>query len=192
MARAARELLADHAYDEIRVDEVARRAGISVGGFYGRFKGKTALLHLADIDFLEACLQAFDRALPEDTTGPPEEIFRRFVSVLVEQFRTHRSAILQAMRFAGEGDATDFRERASLFNEHVHGRLRRLLRECSDDIDHPDPATAVNLAIFFASSVARDAILRGSLAAYPITIGEGDLVEEIVRAATRYLTGKTS
>jgi len=192
LARVARELLAKRTYTEIRVEEVARKAGISVGGFYGRFKGKSALLHLADIDFLDACLAAFDRAVPEEFSGTPEEIFRRFVSVMVRQFRVHKGAILQAMRHADEGDLSGFRARAAAFNEHVHGRLRRLLGQCEARIRHPEPPRAVNLAIFFASSAARDAVLRGSLATYPVTLSDEELVNEIVRAANRYLTGGPS
>ena len=192
LARAARELLADRSYPEIRVDEVARKAGVSVGGFYGRFRGKSALLHLADIDFLDACQEAFDLEVPEDTVGTPEEILHRFVTVMVGQFREHRKAILQAMQFAGEKDAAGFRERARLFNDHVHGRLRRLLGKCLPFIRHPEPETAINLTIFFSSSAARDAILRNALDAYPVDLSETELVTEIVRAGTRYLTGNGS
>lgn len=189
LARAARELLADRSYSEVRVDDVARRAGVSVGGFYGRFKGKAALLHLADIDFLDACRDAFDEEVPEDTVGTPEEILLSFVTVMVGEFRRHRTAILQAWRHAGPDDAVGFRARAEAFNEHVHGRIRRLLGACHSEIGHPDPETAINLTIFFVSSAARDAVLRGSLDAYPISLSESELVAEIVRAGTLYLTG---
>jgi AcrR family transcriptional regulator len=174
------------------VEDVARRAGISIGGFYGRFKGKSALLHLADIDFLDACLEAFDRAVPEDFQGTLEETLHCFVSVMVGQFNEHRQAILQAYRHADDGDAQGFRERATEFNDHVHGRLRRLLSRHETGIHHRAPDTAINLAIFFASSAARDAVLRGSLAAYPVDLTEEDLVNEIALAATRYLTGGAS
>ena len=192
LARAARELLAERPYAEIRVEDVARRAGISIGGFYGRFRGKSALLHLADIDFLDACLEAFDQAVPEDFQGTLEETLHHFVSVMVGQFKRHRRALLQAFRHVEEGDAQGFRERATEFNNHVHGRLRRLLRRHESGIHHPVPDTAINLAIFFASSAARDAVLRGSLSAYPVDLTEEDLVNEIVLAATRYLTGGAS
>lgn len=192
LARAARDLLAERPYSEIRVEEVSRRAGISVGGFYGRFRGKSALLHLADIDFLDECLLAFDAALPEAFSGTPEEILRSFVTVMVRQFRIHRKAILQAWRHADEGDAAGFRERADRFNDHVHGRVRRLLGEHREAILHQDPIRAINLAIFFTSSAARDSVIRGSLAAYPISLSEDDLIEEIVRSGTRYLAGGIS
>ena len=66
LAHAARELLSNRSFSEIRVDEVAREAGLSVGGFYARFQGKNALLHLADIDFLEDSVMAFEAVIPEN------------------------------------------------------------------------------------------------------------------------------
>jgi AcrR family transcriptional regulator len=190
LAKAARELLAERPYADIRVEEVARRAGVSVGGFYGRFRGKSALLHLADMDFLYACREAFDRAVPEDLAGTPKDIFSAFVSVMVEQFAAHRQAILQAWRHAEVGDAAGFRSRASEFNEHVHGRLRRLLKPFHPEIRNPDPATAVNMAIFLVSSAARDAVIRGSLSPHLVDLDECQLIEELVRSAVRYLTGE--
>ncbi len=169
--------------------EVARRAGVSVGGFYARFRGKSALLHLADMDFLDACQTAFDRAVPDGSGGSVEDIFRKFITVMVDQFAVHRQALLQAMRHAEADDLAGFRERAAAFNAHVHGRIRRLMAEHRDQIGHDDPATAVNLAIFIASAAARDAVLRGSLAAYPVDLDRAGLVDHLVRSATRYLTG---
>lgn len=190
LAKAARELLAERPYSDIRVEDVARRAGVSVGGFYGRFRGKSALLHLADMDFLEACREAFDRAVPEEFAGEPNDIFSAFVSVMVEQFAAHRNAILQAWRHAEAGDAAGFKSRASEFNEHVHGRIRRLLQPHHPEIRHPDPATAVNMAIFLVSSAARDAVIRGSLRSHRVDLDAPQLVEELVRSAVRYLTGE--
>jgi AcrR family transcriptional regulator len=192
LARAARDLLSERPYPEIRVEEVAQRAGVSVGGFYGRFRSKAALLHLADLDFMETCLEAFDIEVPEDLEEAPDGVLRRFVTVMVQQFRIHRQPILQAMRHADEDAAAAFRERAMAFNSHVHGRLRRLLGRSLASFDHTNPTQAVNMAIFFASSAARDAVLRGSLAAYPVTLNDDELTDEIVLAATRYLRGDSS
>jgi AcrR family transcriptional regulator len=191
LAKAARELLAIRPYDQIRVEEVARRAGVSVGGFYGRFRGKSALLHLADTDFLDACRETFDRALPEDFHGGPKEIFSAFVSVMVEQFAVHREAVIQAWRHAEAGDEAGFGARATEFNEHVHGRIRRLLKPSHSLIRHPDPHTAVEMAIFLVSSAARDAVIRRSLPSHRLDLDEGQLTEELVRSAVAYLTGET-
>lgn len=192
LARAARELLNERAYADIRVDEVARRAGISVGGFYARFNGKIALLHLADIDFLDDCLNAIDRAIPENFDGTLEKLFRVYISTIVAQFDKHRASILEFMRYAGEDDGDDFRERATTFNNHVHGRLRSILARNADEIGHADPDLAANMAIFVVSASARDAVLRDSLRAYPITLDQNGLIDELVFIATAYLRGTRS
>ncbi len=190
LSRAARELLNEKAFTDIRVDEVARNAGVSVGGFYARFKGKSALLHLADIDFLDACVEAFDEAVPEDFAGTLFELLRSFITVMVHQFSNHREAVLQIIRHAAEDDSGDFRRRTTEFNDHVHGRLRRIMSRNASSIAHPDPERAANLAIFIASASARDAVLRNSLSAYPIQLSEQDLVDELVLCSSLYLTGQ--
>lgn len=189
LAQAARELLATRSFPDIRVDEVARRAGLSVGGYYARFKGKNALLHLADIDFVEDCIAAFDDAVPEQFEGNLAELLRAFVTVMVEQFDIHRDTIVQVMKFAAEDDRSVYRQRATAFNNHVHGRLRTLIARHADEIDHPDLSVAINMAIFMASAAAREAVLKGALSAYPIDMGREALIDELVRSAVRYLKG---
>ena len=46
---AALDLLGDRSFDQMKVTEIAARAGISVGGFYARFSSKDAV-----IDYLNA------------------------------------------------------------------------------------------------------------------------------------------
>ena len=152
LARAARELLSDRSFSDIRVDEVARNAGISVGGFYARFHGKNALLHLADIDFLEDCAAAFDAAIPEEYDGSLDDLLHEFITVMIHQFDKHRETIVEAMKYAAEDDSSEFRLRASEFNSYVHGRLKTIMARHSDDIRHPDPKFAINMIIFIASA----------------------------------------
>jgi len=192
LSQSARRLLNKKSFTDIRVDEVARDAGISVGGYYARFKGKSALLHLADIDFLDKCLDAFDEAVPEYFTGDLSELLRSYISVMVHQFSTHREAMLQIVQHVAENDSGEFRQRATVFNEHVHGRLRRIMARNASLIAHPDPELAANMSIFIASASARDAVLRKSLEAYPIDLSENELVDELVRCAALYLTGQAS
>jgi AcrR family transcriptional regulator len=189
LAHAARELLSTHSFAEIRVNDVARHAGISVGGFYARYQGKNALLHLADIDFLDDCRSAFDEAIPETFAGDIEKLLRAFVTVMVDQFNKHRQTIVQAMKYANDDDNKEFRGRATAFNEHVHGRMRLLLRSREAVINHIDVDVAVNMAIFIVSAAARSAVLFGHLSTYPVELSRIALIDELVRNASRYLRG---
>lgn len=189
LARAAARLLAARPFEEIRVADLARAAGVSVGGFYRRFRDKRAVLHLADLGFIDDCRQALDEAFDDPALAkqPLAGVVRAYVRVMVGKFREHRLAILQVLRNADPADARVYRERATAFNQHVHGRFRAAIAARAAEITHPDPELAVNLAIFFASAAARDAIWRGSLAAYPVAIDDQRLIDEITRAFLAYL-----
>ena len=191
---AATALLAERPFEQISVAEIAQRAGVSVGGFYARFKNKGALRHLLDEHFLVDSRAAFDRALAPERVAAAAvaEVVEAYVRVMVGKFREHRAEILQVMRGARGGAVTGqgaqgFRDRARRFNEHVHGRLRELLLERRAEIRHPEPELAINLGLFFASASAREAILSESLRAYPVEIGDDRLAHEITRAYLAFL-----
>jgi hypothetical protein len=106
---------------------------------------------------------------------------------MIRKFRQHRVAILQVMRNADPKDGAVYAKRAQEFNAHVHGRFRDLLRKRRREIKHPDLEIALNLAIFFASAAARDAVWRQSLKAYPIQIDDDRFIDELTRAFVAYL-----
>ena len=106
---------------------------------------------------------------------------------VVRLLREHRAEILQVMRHADADDAAEYAARAQGFNTHVHGRFRELLSRHVSTMTHPDLHTALNLAIFFASAAARDAIWRGNLRAYPVSVDDETLITELTRAFVAYL-----
>jgi len=189
LAKAVAELSRDRPFEEITVADVAKRAGVAVGTVYRRFRNKRALLHLADTAFVDDCREAFDEELADERVAglDLEGLARAYISVMIRKFRQHRVAILQVTRNADPRDGAIYARRAQEFNAHVHGRFRDLLRRRRREIEHPDVETALNLAIFFASAAARDAIWRQSLKAYPIQIDDARLIDELTRAFVAYL-----
>jgi AcrR family transcriptional regulator len=189
LARAVAELTKEKPFEEVTVAEVAERAGVAVGTVYRRFRDKRALLHLADTAFIDDTRDAFDVELSDERMDglTLEQVARTYVDLMIRKFRQHRTAILQVQRNADPGDGAIYARRAAGFNAHVHGRFRDLLRQRRREITHPDLETALNLAIFFASAAARDAVWRQSLKAYPIHIDDATLVDEITRAFVAYL-----
>jgi hypothetical protein len=108
---------------------------------------------------------------------------------MVRQFNEHRDTVIQAMKFASEDDASEFRKRATAFNQHVHGRLRRIMLGHESEIAHEHPAIAINMTIFIASAAAREAVLHGKLTGYPIDLSLDELIEELSLNTLRYLRG---
>ncbi|HSA56696.1 MAG TPA: helix-turn-helix domain-containing protein [Gemmatimonadaceae bacterium] len=189
LSRAALRLLRERPFEQIRVEDLTSRANVAVGTFYRRFRDKRAVLHLADMGFVNDCLAAFDAAMSDERmrSRSLEEIVTAYITVMVTKFREHRAEILQVIRHADAGDAGEYAARAQAFNTHVHGRFRELLRRHVSTMTHPSLETALNLAIFFASAAARDAVWRGNLRAYPIALDDARLIAELTRAFVAYL-----
>lgn len=182
-------LLAERDFATVTIAEVVDRAGVSIGGFYARFRGKEALLHALAEEVLGDCADGFEAALNSRRMAgaPLARVIRAYVRVMIAKFREHRAAIIQIRRHAGAGDAHQARLVAA-FNQRVHGRLRALLAERRSQIRHPDPDLAANIGLFMVSAAAREAVLAGAIRAYLISIDDAGLVEELTRAYLAYLT----
>ena len=189
LAQAVMELSKDQPFEDITVADVAKRAGVAVGTVYRRFRDKRALLHLADTAFVDDCRETFDREMADERVAnlDLEGLARAYIDLMIRKFRQHRVAILQVTRNADPKDGAVYAKRAQEFNAHVHGRFRDLLRKRRREIKHPDFETALNLAIFFASAAARDAVWRQSLKAYPIHIDDARLIAELTHMFVAYL-----
>ncbi len=188
IVRAGLELLREQDFERVSVATIAKRAGVSVGGFYARFKGKEALLHALAVEVLADCTGALDAALAPRRVARAsvEGVVRAYVRTMIDKFREHRTAVLMILRHARAGDPSQ-RAAVRQFNDHVHGRLRELLHQRRHLIAHPDPDFAVNIGLFLVSAAAREAILGDNLRAYPVQVTDDILVSELTRAYVAYL-----
>ncbi len=187
VAAAARLLKARPAEDH-SIAEIAAEAGISVGGFYARFKTKQALLRTLHQHVLEDCRRALDDAM--DRVAAPETsaatTIRAYLGAVVTKFVEHRTTIRNIRARAREGDVLLARQVRS-FNAHVHGRLRAALLSRRRDIHHPNPEFAVNFGLFLVSAGAREAVLSGALEAYPIEVDPPLLIDQLTQAYLAFL-----
>ncbi len=190
---AGRALLRERDFADVTVADIARAAGVSVGGFYARFEGKEALLHVLSGEIMSDCATTLDRALsPGRMAGASVEVvIRAYVRVMIRKFSEHRNAIVQVIRHARAGDPLHGLAVRD-FNDRVHGRLIALLQERRAEIAHPDPDLAMNVGLFLVSAGAREAILADALRAYPVTVNDDRLIEELTRAYVAYLGSATS
>lgn len=84
---AAAQLFAERHYHQVRMDDIAARAGISKGTLYLYFKDKQAL-YLALI--LHAMQRLFEEVRRETIDlGPPEERLRRIIREVIRFFHCH-------------------------------------------------------------------------------------------------------
>lgn len=186
---AFRDLLSTKSFDAVSVAEIADHAGVSVGGVYARFASKHALLIPMFDDMIGVCTSALDRAM-DDAALPGRSLadaVHAYVSGMVTMFRRFRTPMLQIARAASGDTARAIGERAHAFNVHAHERFRSLAWARRNEIGHPAPKSAIELALFFGSASAREGILSENWRSYEIKPDDATLAAEIGAAMLAFL-----
>ena len=186
---AALELLATESFEEMTVSDIARRAGISVGGFYARFPSKDALLDYFQVDVFEGLLETARERLDDGRMAGrgAREVIETYISMAVDAFRRHRRVLQQvSLRSRTTGDEA-FRERVRSANRFLHGRLRSLLREREGEIGHPDPELAIDIGLTFVSGAMREYVLFDEFRPNFPSVDDIRLVAELSDSYCAYL-----
>jgi AcrR family transcriptional regulator len=186
---AALALLERKSFADLSVAEIARRAGVSVGGFYARFPSKDALLQYFDVNVVEGILARARTELDGDRLAGrgAREVAQVYIALAVRMFRTHRQVLQQvALRSRTSRDPA-FRERIRAANRFLHGRFRELLIERRTEIGHPHPERAIDLGLTFVSAAMREYVLFAEYRPDFAAIRDKDLIDELTDAFCAYL-----
>lgn len=186
---AALALLERKSFEALSVAEIARKAGISVGGFYGRFASKQALLEYFDAAVLEGVLGRAEVELdPARLRGADARtVVTTYLRLAVRMFRRHRLVLQQvALRSRTATDA-GFRARIRAANQRLHGRFRALLLARRAELTHPEPELALDLGLTFVSASLREYVLFAEFRPDFARIDDARLVRELVDAFCGYL-----
>lgn len=123
LARAALEVFSEHGFAAARLEEVARRAGVSKGTVYLYFESKEALFKAAVEVGMTPALEAAEE-LAADTSRPAAELLRRFVFGWWERVGSTALGGLPKLLVAESGN---FPELARWFHESTIRRAQRAL-----------------------------------------------------------------
>lgn len=186
---AALELLAEGTFESMTVSAVARRAGISVGGFYARFASKEALLDHLNHGIFDALVKTLEDALDADAVADlgVRAIVRRYLEIATDSFRRHRSVLRQVALRSRTSVDPGFRARVREINRALHDALRARLAERADSIGHPDPGLAVDIALTAVSGAMREYLLFQSSRPHFDPVGDDRLVDELTDLFCTYL-----
>lgn len=189
--RALGELLAESRFEDVSVQQVAARAGVSVGGFYARFGSKDdALLHLMYAGYVRDALALAERVLdPEHWRGAGiAPIAHAYFRLVLDAGHGHLGVLRELVgRTRANPDAVRDSTAWAAFRQGVHDPFRRLMAERMDAIDHPDPAFALRFAFSACSSALREALLFGHMEPSMGPMAEPALARELARMFCRYL-----
>jgi AcrR family transcriptional regulator len=186
---AALSLLERKSFGELSVAEIARKAGVSVGGFYARFPSKQALLQYFDATIVEGILERAGRELDSQRLAgaSAREVVTTYIRLAVRMFRRHRPVLQQVALRSRTSTDPAFRERIRAANAFLHGRFRALLEERRAEIAHPDPRLAVDLGLTFVSAAMREYVLFSEHRPDFVAIADARLVRELSDAFCAYL-----
>jgi AcrR family transcriptional regulator len=190
IVRATEQLLETKSFDDIGVDDIARRARCSTGSFYARFKGKDALLPYL--------YERYDAELRPRIAARMKSIDWKSLSLrqtcdlitggTVDMYAERRHLLRAMALFARSqpksiGDAT--RDQRVGLHDGFAALLTPHLRDLSADVALERSRTG----LFIVMAAARDKILFGDAphaSATPLSLDH--LKSELSRALFGYLT----
>ncbi len=169
--------------------DLARKAKVSVGGFYARFKNKDALLHALDEHMIDRMLATICRAMdPSRLDGASSsDVVEAYVRAMVAFFAKNRQIVRQIVIKARTTDDAAFVERLQAFNVAAHRIFSDRLLERGAAAGHDVPQAAIEFAMMMVSATAREAVLFGERKLNLSTVRGKQLVAELVRAFDAYL-----
>ncbi|MEM7156686.1 MAG: TetR/AcrR family transcriptional regulator [Myxococcota bacterium] len=174
-------------FEEVTVGAICKKAGCSVGTFYGRVESKDVLLdHLRQRLFEEVSVTLATLFAPDRAQSVPlSELLKQQLEVLVdfhlERRGVLRAVIVQARRqtaFAGptrEFNASLLRLAASSWLVH------------REQMQHPDPVLAVEQAILMTAGYLRESIVFSELWQTERAPDRDAHVQQLSRMLTSYL-----
>jgi AcrR family transcriptional regulator len=191
IVRAFGELLDVARYEDVSVQQVAGRAGVSVGGFYARFASKDdLLLHAMYAGYVRDALALAERDLhPARWSGAGiAPIAQAYFALMLRAARDHLPVLREIVhRTRGNPETVAHSAAWAAFRDGVTEPFRALLGERMDEIGHPDPPFALRFAFSAVSSALRESVLFGHMSPSMGAVDEDVMARELARMFCRYL-----
>jgi AcrR family transcriptional regulator len=185
---AGQQLLEDAGWEGFTVQEVSRRAGVSIGSIYARAPSKDALILAVYDRAMSAIAEANDALLtPQEQWEGLEarELILVATREMTRQVLEHES-ILRVFMNRAPVDAM-IRARAA---EQIRGRAARweeLILSRREEISHPDPDLAIEVAFRMVLGAIQRRVQFGPQFGAYHEVDDEDLIVELGEAAAAYL-----
>lgn len=101
LLEAGAAMLRDCAFDDLSIDELCARVGVTIGAFYGRFESKDAFFSALVSLATNGCLVAIDVAIANDdrTHASLKTVCYDMVAVVTEAVRANDGVLRAAMQY---------------------------------------------------------------------------------------------
>jgi AcrR family transcriptional regulator len=161
LLKAATEVLGQHGVEGATIPRIARHAGLTPGSVYRRFHNKEALLETAILGMLERQQERLQTMTPELARQIPFPVLaEQIINGQVIGYR-NMAPLLRAVRQFVQGRAhTPFGKKASRLELRTYEQLVDLFMTHAERINHPEPRTAVSLAMMMVISTLLEVVVR--------------------------------
>ncbi len=187
---AAEKLLKERPWEEISTVAIMVEAGLSNGAIYGRFKSKDNLL--------VALYERHDKHLKERFKRQQKKRVRSEKNETIEQFLEREIdqlvGVMYENRWLLRAMGLLSRQKPEVVSQNTRGERRDMFEKIvssvltfKDNFDHPNPERGAELAVFFVSTILREAILYQGPHFGTLDISENELKESVKRMAMSYL-----
>ena len=178
--------LDEQCFEEVTVADVCRRAGCSVGTFYGRVASKDDLLtHLCEQTYEELDVRVRELTEGAGEDGGLEHRLRAQARALVSLHEARRGVIRAVVVHARRG--ADFAAATRAFNDRLVAAFAGSWQTHAEEIGHPEPTLATERAAIMAAAFLREAVVFGHLWPGMERTDAHTLAEELVTMILGYL-----
>lgn len=189
LAQATLQLLEEKSFEQISIEEIAKRAGSSVGGFYARFPDKEALFSYLFAQY-KAELEATTSEMFEPNRWHEVPLRQRVeaISTLGLTVFRQRTGFFRTLVLRTIMDRTPLSlEQASHRGEKIKS-IQRLLLECIGEMNHPNPELATKIGFFQMMMAIQERVLF-PFSAHSNTMNVPDdvFLRELVNAFLAYV-----
>ncbi len=183
---AGLEVLQQEGFDGFTLQEVSRRAGVSIGSIYARVQSREALI----MAIYERTMAWTDeqgemvRDAEREDLGPRERI-EAIVTDLANMMLTHFEVLRVFMRQAPNNP--DIWDRAAEKSQATAKAFESAILARREDLGHPDPDLAVDVAYRMVYCTIARRITHGPKFESTRPVSDKRLVRELARAMADYL-----
>lgn len=192
LLQAATEVLGQHGVEGATIPRIARCAGLTPGSVYRRFRDKDALLETVILEIHKRQEETMKTNLA--TLAPAQaslQVFaEKIIAGMVAAYRTH-AGLLRGMRQFVQSRANSAFAKQVVALETAHfNRTVDLFLSYGKEIRHPNPRTAVSLALIMVVGTLFQAVV---LPTDPkrlknfLPLDDEGLKQELTRAVLSYL-----
>jgi AcrR family transcriptional regulator len=184
---ASTTLLAEKGFDAFTIQDVSQRADVSVGAIYARFGSKESLLravHRHAMESIQPEHASVGTADGRRVTGARAAIVTA-VGTVARIFRGNEQLLRAFMHLGAVDD--EIARRGSDSSIDLARQFEASVLAHRDEIKHPDPETAVDVAFRMAYCTFARQVMYGPTFESDRPIGWDELIDEVGAACAAYL-----